>query len=124
MLENDISERPILHIFKEDPNAIVVVIDINALDYLIAVEKCDQTGLINDQLFLSWRRALDTLECAYFLVIFALNFENLTLTALSYPCDELVVLFWVFILDLDSFSDVARNLLMRSKALNLLSLLV
>ena len=43
MLENDISKRPILHILKKDPNAIVVVIDINALDYLIAVEKRDQT---------------------------------------------------------------------------------
>ena len=124
MLENDISKRPILHILKKDPNAIVVVIDINALDYLIAVEKRDQTWLIDDQLFLSWCRTLHALECADFLVLFALNFENLTLTALSYPCDDLIVFFWVFILDLDSLSDVARNLLMRSKAFNLLSLLV
>ena len=43
MLENDISKRTILHVLKKDPNAIVVVIDINALDYLIAVEKRDQT---------------------------------------------------------------------------------
>ena len=60
VLENDIGKRPILHILKKDPNAIVVVIDINALDYLIAIEKRDQTWLIDDQLFLGWRRALDT----------------------------------------------------------------
>ena len=43
MLENNVGKRPILHILKKDPNAIVVVIDINALDYLIAIEKRDQT---------------------------------------------------------------------------------
>ena len=60
VLENDIGKRPILHILKKDPNAIVVVKDFQTLDYLFAVEKRDQTGLIDDQLFLSWRRALDT----------------------------------------------------------------
>ena len=90
--KNDICERSIRHIVKEYPNAIIVLKEINALDDLFASEISDQSGLIDNQLFLGRCRMLHAFEHKEFLVFQALDLENLALSALSYLADDPVVL--------------------------------
>ena len=90
--KNDISERSFRHIVKEYPNAIVVLKEINALDDLFTFEKRDQSGLIDNQLFLGRCRMLHAFENEEFLVFQALDLENLALSALSQFANDPVVL--------------------------------
>ena len=43
LLDDDIREGAVLHVLEEDPDTLIVVIEVNALDYLVAVEERDQT---------------------------------------------------------------------------------
>ena len=48
LINDDFGKWAILHKLKEDPNAIVKLIQVNALDNLVAIKESDKTGFIDD----------------------------------------------------------------------------
>ena len=124
LLEDDIGEGAVLHVLEEDPDSLVIVVEVNALDDFIAVEERDQTRLVDNELALGWRHAQHVFESEDFVVGETLYLEDLTKAAPGNRLEDLVVKGRVLFLDLDGFGDIAGDFFKRSQALRLLPLLV
>ena len=108
-LQDDVDEIATLHELKENPEAILEVIDVLAPDHLIAIKERDQSALVNDVLPLGHGLWICKLEGEELLVLVALDLKDGTVASFSNLSNNLVHLCRVLLFDFDRLAKQVLN---------------
>ena len=80
---DNVGEGATVHVFEQDGDILLVIIQVDTLDHLITVQEGDQTSLVDDVLSLLLRRVRDHLQCELFTIRLSFNEIDLSKGALT-----------------------------------------
>ena len=121
--ENYRCQGAIFDVLQENPDSLLIVVEICALDHFIASQKGNQTGLIDNELPILLSETFDLLKCEKLFVFDALDKEDIALSAFSNRPYNPVVLARISLFYLDGVRDYGFDLRVRPQTLDLFFLL-
>ena len=84
ILDADVGHGPMFHELQDNEDLVSPMVQIDALDHLLAIKMCDQTCLVDDCLhFCFGSGVLDMFHRKKFTIGFTLHFEDFAEAALS-----------------------------------------